>query len=72
MQDDRRVLGQIVGEDGGFFKKQRQVILYTGRCDTVADIFVEARARGVAFHARAEVATEHRLTVFVERKLARR
>ena len=53
-------------------EKERQVVFDAGGRDAVAHVLVEPRARRIAFEARAEIAAEHRLPVFVERKFARR
>jgi hypothetical protein len=58
VQQQDRVLGQVVEQCRRGFEKQRQVVLDAGRQDAVRNVLVQADARGVALEGLAEALAE--------------
>ena len=69
MQDHRSVLPQVIKHSGGFFKKQRQVVLNACRGHAIAHVFVDAAFGRVAFEQFAPATAELGAGRLVHREL---
>ena len=69
-RDHGRIGRKVVKERGRGLKEQRDVVLHAGERDSVADVAVWQRARGVAFKNLAKLRPEVVARRFVHRELA--
>ena len=65
MQHHHRLFTQVIKHGGGFFKKQRQVVLYAGSCHAIAHVFVNTASGGVAIHKFTPTAAKQRTRGFI-------
>ena len=72
MNGHRRVCRKIFGQRRGRIEEQRQIVFDASRRNSIADVAVQRRLRGIAFKQLAEAAAEARPRRIVLRELARR
>ena len=72
MQRQPGVFAQVVEQGGGFAEKQRQIVFDAGRPALAGHVFVDLRARRVAFHALTKLLAEGGDAAFIGGEFPRR